>query len=331
VNFSKNNLGDDAIGRLLQALQRSELHVTSLNLAGNRLGTAAARHISDFLWQMSTAVREVILSHNEFNDEAALEMLRLVVDHPKYQPRKAREGAGHGELLHPVWLRLDYNRIDKPRKLLRTLENELGACICLARNRNVCGLQKCGWRGGQGHTLMHLFNFECQESSASALAQPGSAATWRKEQSELDGLAEPCVHKERELEGMRNDCNPTVAGFEAEELCDKTLKPHSWFSFANKSEAKRRPASNATQYPHLRGVPEVTPEPDGTAPHSLLHVSGRMPKLREASDEEEEEAAPPRADTKVQFKAPPKILQRGMAPPPEVVLRSGPDAAEQVS
>jgi len=99
----------------------------------------------------------------------------------------------------------------------------------------------------------------------------------------------------------------------------------------SKLEAKRRPNSNSSSYPHLRGVPEVTPEPDGSAPHSLLHVAGRMPKLREASDEEAEESASPRADMKVKFKAPPKILQRGMAPPPEVVLRSNLETTEQVS
>mmetsp|Transcript_1865 Transcript_1865/g.3298 ORF Transcript_1865/g.3298 Transcript_1865/m.3298 type:complete len:956 (-) Transcript_1865:67-2934(-) len=349
VNFSKNNLGDDAVARLLQALQRSELHIASLNLTGNRLGVGAARHISDFLWEMPVAIHEVNLSHNEFDDDSALEILRLVADHPKYQPRKARDSARHGELQCPVWLRLDNNRIEKPRKLLRTLESELGSCICLARNRNVCGPHKCGWRGSQGHTLMHLYNFESQDSSASALAQPSSAANWRRDMSEQDRAAEQCseevlLNREVMCSDARTTASIVAPSTTVEEPRDKTvavpMQP-SGLSCAqglsadvrllSKLEAKRRPNSNSSSYPHLRGVPEVTPEPDGSAPHSLLHVAGRMPKLREASDEEAEESASPRADMKVKFKAPPKILQRGMAPPPEVVLRSNLETTEQVS
>merc|ERR1719230_1441311 len=94
-------------------------------------------------------------------------MIRLLADHPKYQPRKGGGGGnGTGELNHPVWLRLNNNCIEQPRKLLRVLENELGITFCLARNRHTCGPTKCGWRGSTGCPLVHLYTFEVQDGPA---------------------------------------------------------------------------------------------------------------------------------------------------------------------
>jgi hypothetical protein len=165
VNFAKNGLTDAAVARLLQALQRSELQVVCLNLYGNRLGPVGARHVTDFLWESSSAVREVHLSHNEIDDEAAVDMIRLLADHPKYQPR--RNGSSTGEMQHPVWIRLDHNYIEQPRKLLRTFEKELGITFCLARNRHTCGPAKCGCRSSSGFPLVHLYTFELQDNPAS--------------------------------------------------------------------------------------------------------------------------------------------------------------------
>lgn len=161
VNFSKNGLGDDALGRLLQALQRSELHVVSLNFFANRLGPAGAHHVFDFLWSASFPVLEIHLSHNEIDDESALELMRVLSEHPKYQPRRVREGAAELQF-PPVWLRLNNNLIRHPGRLLRTLEGELGVTFCLARNRHACGPNKCGHRG-LNVPLVHLYTFETQD------------------------------------------------------------------------------------------------------------------------------------------------------------------------
>merc|ERR1719491_1408160 len=161
VNFSKNGLSDDALARLLQALQRSQLHVVCLNLYANQFTAVGARHIGDFLWEASSAVREVHLSHNRIDDEAALELIRLIADHPKYQPRRCRNNIGDWQ--HPLWLRLNNNWIKHPRRLLRSLESELGIPFCIARNRHSCGPTKCGWKGNSGVPLVHLYTFEVQD------------------------------------------------------------------------------------------------------------------------------------------------------------------------
>lgn len=154
VNFSKNGLSDEAVGRLLQALQRSELSVTSLNLFANCIGPVGAHQVCEFLRGASFALHEVHLSHNKLDDEAALEMIRLFTDHPKYPPRKAREG-GVGEAPVPVWLRLNNNWIKDPAKVLKTVEAEPGVSLSLAQSRNTGGPTLCGW--------LHMYRFDVQD------------------------------------------------------------------------------------------------------------------------------------------------------------------------
>lgn len=154
VNFSKNGLSDDAVGRLLQALQRSELSVTCLNLHGNCIGPIGAHHVCDFLRGASYPLREVHLSHNKIDDEVASEMLRLLAEHPRYPPRRPRDGGG-GEVLVPVWLRLNNNWIRDPAKVLRKAESEPGITVSHSHSRHTGGPTVCGW--------LHLYRFDVQD------------------------------------------------------------------------------------------------------------------------------------------------------------------------
>lgn len=163
VHFSKNGLSDDAVGRLLQALQRSELSVTCLNLFANCIGPAGAHHICDFLRGAIFPLREVHLSHNKIDDEAALEMIHLLVEHPRYPPRRPREGGG-GEVLVPVWLRLNNNWIRDPAKVLRKAESQPGVTVSHSHSRHAGGPTVCGW--------LHLYRFDIQDTP---LLSPESA------------------------------------------------------------------------------------------------------------------------------------------------------------
>eukprot|EP00929_Paragymnodinium_shiwhaense_P018412 TRINITY_DN12898_c0_g1_i2.p1 TRINITY_DN12898_c0_g1~~TRINITY_DN12898_c0_g1_i2.p1 ORF type:complete len:1268 (+),score=317.17 TRINITY_DN12898_c0_g1_i2:102-3806(+) len=162
VNFSKNCLSDDAVGRLLQALQRAELHVASLNLYGNCLSAVGIGHVAEYLRSAALPTHQIHLSHNRIDDVAAMDLVRAIAEHPRYPPRLGRD------MPVPVWLRLNNNWIQEPRKVIRKLEsvctgNGYGG-ICLAHNRNVCGPGKCACptRGGQP-PLLHLFSFETQD------------------------------------------------------------------------------------------------------------------------------------------------------------------------
>jgi len=387
VNFSKNGLTDDALARLLQALQRSELHVVCLNLYANRISPAGARHISDFLWEAAASVREIHLSHNEIDDEAALEMIRLLADHPKYQAR--RGASGIGELRHPVWLRLNNNWIEEPRQMLRALESELGITFCLARNRHTCGPTKCGWKGGSGCPLVHLYTFETQDTPGSVAPEPnsrehqpahrtdhmgsGRQASRRAPPTGSDHLEQDRIASEaaeaqvnfpgrssvvaRVLanklqskehasaqqalattsplddsieEGKQGDCDdePSSAALKDEEevlLGGQVMRddtgagsPTAKAFVENKVEANVMVATRLPS-PAPSGVPEVTPEPDGqfnVCPPSkgvLGSLRGKLAKVAEGS--EEEDAPSPVSEKKVKLMGPPKILQRGKAPP----------------
>jgi len=132
VSFARNNLGDAAIGRLLTALQRTDLHVATLNLLGNCIGLAGLRHVTDFLHEATCPVYEVHLGHNDIDDDAAMELVRATAEHPRYAA--ARRG---NEQLVQIWLRLNSNPIRDPGKLLWKLESQFGANISSVRNRQA--------------------------------------------------------------------------------------------------------------------------------------------------------------------------------------------------
>ncbi|CAK0901526.1 unnamed protein product, partial [Prorocentrum cordatum] len=170
LDFSKNGLGDDALERLLQALQRAEVQVTSLNLMGNCIGPAGVQHLCDFLKGASFAVRELHLSHNMLDDDASLHMIRLFSEHPKYPTSRPRGSSGASVTAVPVWLSLHNNWIRDPARVLREARAELGASACLAQNRHACGPDKCGWRGA-GSPAVHLYAFDIQDVP---VAPPGA-------------------------------------------------------------------------------------------------------------------------------------------------------------
>jgi len=151
ISFPKNGLTDEAVGRLLQALQRSEIHVTSLNLHTNLIGPQGARQLGDFLRDASFPVYEVHLSHNMIDDESALEMIRLILEHPKYVQRRHREG----ETVVPLTLKLNNNWIRDPLRVLKKVESDRGNTVSFANNRQVGGPTVNGW--------LHLFRFDVQD------------------------------------------------------------------------------------------------------------------------------------------------------------------------
>jgi len=127
----------------LQALQSAELCVTSLNFFGNCIGPLGAQHVVDFLRGASFPVCEIHLSHNKIDDEAAVELMRALTEHPRYPPRRSHGGSG--EVFVPVWLRLNNNWIRHPARVLRT-----AAPSALRTTAKVCE-----W--------LHLYHFDVQD------------------------------------------------------------------------------------------------------------------------------------------------------------------------
>merc|ERR1719272_2019107 len=109
--------------------------------------------------ERAEALFELHLSHNEIDDDSALELLRTLKSVRGYPPRRPAESTGD-PVLAPVWLRLNHNRIRDPTHVLRQAEEE-GITVCTAWDRNVCGTSKCVRRECP---LVHLYSFQVQDA-----------------------------------------------------------------------------------------------------------------------------------------------------------------------
>lgn len=169
VDFSGNGLGNQSVWMLLETLAKSEVQVASLKLYKNNISLGGVLAICEFIRANRCAgpVHEMHLSHNEIEDEAALELLRTLQEQqPRYPPRRLVDGpptdAGKSALAPvPVWVRLNQNRIMNPAAALKTLDAE-GITYCAARNAHSCGPAKCA---RPDCPLVHLYLFTDQAST----------------------------------------------------------------------------------------------------------------------------------------------------------------------
>lgn len=137
VDFSSNGLSNQAIWMLLEALSQYEVQVAILKLSKNTISQGGALAIGEFIRtnKRAQAIYEIHLSHNEIDDDNAVELLRsLHLQKPKYPPRKPSEIGSTG-LLVPVWVRLNDNRIRDQQAALRALDFE-GITYALVKSSN---------------------------------------------------------------------------------------------------------------------------------------------------------------------------------------------------
>lgn len=160
VDFSHNKLTDQMVWMLLETLAQHEVHIALLKLFANNISQGGVLAICEFIRmnERTDPMQELHLSHNEVDDESALELLRTFqFQVPRYPPRRAAEGTGEMALA-PVWLRLNHNRVRDPTAVRKAAEAE-GITICTASDRNVCGTSRCGQRQCP---LVHLYSFDAQ-------------------------------------------------------------------------------------------------------------------------------------------------------------------------
>lgn len=161
VDFSHNYLTNQMVWMLLETLAENEVHAALLKLFGNHISHAGVLALCEFIRmnERAEAIHELHLSHNDIDDESALELLRtLHSQRPRYPPRRSDGGSGEAHLA-PVWLRLNQNRVREPAAVLRTAEAE-GITVCTAWDRQHCGTSKCCRRGEC--PLVHLYSFSVQ-------------------------------------------------------------------------------------------------------------------------------------------------------------------------
>eukprot|EP00931_Biecheleriopsis_adriatica_P046843 TRINITY_DN2694_c0_g1_i1.p1 TRINITY_DN2694_c0_g1~~TRINITY_DN2694_c0_g1_i1.p1 ORF type:complete len:809 (-),score=159.77 TRINITY_DN2694_c0_g1_i1:523-2949(-) len=158
VDFSQNNMSNQMVWMLLETLAQHEVHVAILKLTANRISQGGILALCEFMRANEHEyVKELHLSHNEIDDDAALELLRTINMRPRHIAAEA-----------PVWLRLNHNRIQNPDQVRRTAEAE-GVSICSATDRQACGTNKC-CLNSKCAPAVHLYSFNVQ-----ATRQPQSA------------------------------------------------------------------------------------------------------------------------------------------------------------
>lgn len=161
VDFSHNNMTNEMVWKLLRSLTDYEVQTALLKLYANQISQDGVLALCEYIQlnARADALWELHLSHNEIDDDAALELLRtLHSQRPRYPPRRPCEGSGE-MLLAPVWLRLNHNRIHDPQRVQRQAEAD-GISICTAWDRQACGTSKCV--RGRECPLVHLYSFNVQ-------------------------------------------------------------------------------------------------------------------------------------------------------------------------
>ncbi|CAE7633160.1 unnamed protein product [Symbiodinium sp. CCMP2456] len=199
VSFAWNYMGDEAVGRLLQALQRSELRVATLNFSGNCLGPAGASHVCDFLQEASFGVREISLSHNLLDEAVVMELLGMLSDHPKYPLRR------HGKA-DPVKLLLSNNGLHAA-KLLKKIGGIGGLSLQSSRTRSARDWHVLK----NGVDLLKLPDFEMQEQ----VQEPGSETESPLDRDRADRKLErskPVSRVPKRSEAFRAAPSPEVRG-----------------------------------------------------------------------------------------------------------------------
>lgn len=169
VSFAWNGMGDEAVGRLLHALQRSELRVANLNFSGNCLGPTGASHVCDFVQEANFTLFEVNLSHNNLDELVTIDIVRLFAEHSKYPARRS----GNAKAADNVRLCLGHNGLQSTSKLLRKLEAIPGVSLQLSSHRRDAR----EWMVlKQGSPLLCLPGFEAQEPIRDCTYAPDAEA-----------------------------------------------------------------------------------------------------------------------------------------------------------
>jgi len=162
IDFSHNHLSNQMVWQLLETLAQHEVQAALVKLFANRISHAGVLAICEFIRtnERAEAVLELHLSHNEIDDDSALELLRTLQNQwPRYPPRRSADG--HSEPVPaPMWLRLNHNRIRDASAVLRIAEAE-GITVCTAWDRHRCGTSKCCRRDCP---LVHLYSFSVQDA-----------------------------------------------------------------------------------------------------------------------------------------------------------------------
>lgn len=157
IELQENNLNDKCIIILCDFIINHNLNVTILKLWKNDFGDNAAIAISKLL--LKIPIHEVHLSHNKITSIGMKAIIDSVYNNKLFpiqiENSQTSNKNNHDILIVPLWLRLEYNRID-PKESIGYMK-KLGIHLCDADNRNKCGPTQCSKK--KKIPLIHLYCF----------------------------------------------------------------------------------------------------------------------------------------------------------------------------
>lgn len=171
VDFSNNGLSNESLWMLLESLAQYEVQASTLNLANNNLSSAGVLALCEFIQNSNGPVHELLLAHNEIDDDSALDLLRTLKEsQPRFSLR--RQDSTQGGHIVPVWVGLSQNIISDPTAVLNVLQNE---SITYSQDASPAPMakKKC--------PLLNLYEFQEQSTANSTLSLTNGSAHPEKE------------------------------------------------------------------------------------------------------------------------------------------------------
>lgn len=130
LDLSRNGLSDSSATLVLEQIQRFDLRVERLCLAGNGIQAKGLAKVSEYVWNCADALLELDISDNQVEADSTSgstpgsdpvsALLRCLYNHPSY-PQIV-----NGDKVVPLTLRLGGNRVKEPAKLLKGIEAKVG-------------------------------------------------------------------------------------------------------------------------------------------------------------------------------------------------------------
>lgn len=134
MDLSGNGLSDESASQVLEQLQRIDLRVERLRLAGNGIEAKGLAKVTEYVWNCPDALLELDVSANQVDadpnlgptpgSDAVSALLRCLYNHASY-PQIVTGQNGVTQVL-PLTLHLGNNRVKEPARLLKGIEAKGG-------------------------------------------------------------------------------------------------------------------------------------------------------------------------------------------------------------
>jgi len=134
LDLSRNGLSDSSASQVMEDLQRMDLRVERLRLAGNGIEAKGLAKVTEYTWNCPDALLELDLSDNQVDadpdvgpqpgSDLVSGLLRCFYNHSSY-PRIVTGRDGVAQVL-PLMLLMGGNRVKEPARLLKYIEAKGG-------------------------------------------------------------------------------------------------------------------------------------------------------------------------------------------------------------